>query len=124
MDKIPDEYCGNRSIAVLRRLDGNSWEYYVRIGDSIQAIEKDIEERRTTYGFPYVRTPAEDIAEEKDKFLAKFEQVNASFLDLVLEKVYALNQSKTAKTTPLDCISVDDILAMQRKERTAKNSAR
>ncbi len=120
MGLIPDEYRGNRCVAVLRRPEGGSWEYYVRVGDSIQAMERDMEDRRKTYCFSYIQRPENEIPEEKDKFLARFEMVNISFLDLVIYKVKELNQSKTAKTSPLDSISIEDILSMQKTKVPAK----
>jgi len=114
MDQMPAEYRGNRCVALLRRPDGSNWAYYVRVGDSIKAIERDMEERRRTYGFSYIRPPDDDIPEEKDKFLAVFEMVNVDFLDLAIAKVRELNLSRAAKTSPLDIVTLDDILAMQK----------
>ncbi len=115
MNQVPDEYCGNRCVAVMRRPDGSgSWEYYVRVGDSIKAIEKDMEECKKTYGFSYIKLPDKPAPDEKDRFLAIFEMVNISFIDLVVGKVRELNQSKTARTIPIESITLDDVLSMRK----------
>ncbi len=120
MDQIPDEYRGNRCVAVLIKPAGSIWQYYIRTGDSIQAMEKDLEDSRHLYAHSFVMPPDHPIPELKDRFIAKFEQVNSGFLELVIDKVEKLNVSKTAKSTPPDNIVLDDILAMQKKKGPAK----
>jgi hypothetical protein len=121
MDQIPDEYRGNRCVAVLRMPVGDNWQYYIRVGESIKAMEKDMEDRRHRYGYSFIKLPGDKVPQEKDVFLARFEQVNVSFLDLVVDMVSDLNSSKKAKTSPLDSVTIDDILAMQKKKGPAKS---